>query len=321
MFTASISSARTSVARTSRARVLSVVSVLAMSVLLTGCPDPVPLGGGGVATIAQTYGNCSGPSAGDVIYRFNPEERLDVFPHIAGTSRGTILFVHGGAFKEGDKRGNAETCGTPGLASLNMGLLMKQRERGWDIVSVNYRLVTSDPGTLFPGALIDVVEAVKWAQGLGGQLTGINGSRIVVAGHSAGGTIAALMGAYSGTTVLGNQFPGIAGWISVSGILEYGPTYGTDSLINSWVIGNVFGFPTSLAVPASNLGAGDPPGYLIQGSADPIVPALGAEALANFPPNGASISLDEVRTAPDSSNHWAIGGADYYKFIGWLDAR
>lgn len=307
-------------------RHITLAAAAVLALVISACePTASP---GGVLTVPFTYMNCSAPSA-EHIYRFNPTESLDVFPHIAGASMGTIVFIHGGGFTAGDKRGDFNTCAAPnaGLANNNMGAIMKQRETGWDIVSINYRLITSDPGTKFPGPLVDVVEAVKWAQGVGGQWAGINGSKVVVAGHSAGGTLAALMGAYSGQNVLGNQFPSIAGWVAVSAPLNENAGQGAANF-NTLVNGNVFGMTIAQASPSNNLTAGDPPGYLIHGVNDPIVGILHSDSILTLSQQrGYSINLDRV--TPDRNkagenndgNHIAIGGADYNRFAAWLAQR
>ena len=302
-------------------RILRLVPIGVIAILIAGCtPTASP---GGVITLPRDYGNCSGPS-GEYIYRANPQESLDVFPHIGGGSVGTIVFIHGGGFNAGDKRGDGSTCSSPGLSSMHMGAIMKQRENGWDIISVNYRLITGDAGTKYPGPLIDVSEAVKWLKGLGGQIVGLNQGNVVVVGHSAGGTLAALLGAYSGQNVLGTQFPTIQGWVAISAPLDPGAGQGAANF-NTLVDGNIFGFTITNASPAANLGAGDPDGYLIHGVNDPLVSINHSRSIRNLAAQrGNSVTLDEV--TPDrnkagesnDSDHFAIGGANYTALTGWL---
>lgn len=308
-------------------RSLRLAFVPFLALLLTGCPDTPPTGSG-PATIDKNYASPSCPAA-TYIYRATPTMDLDVYPHIAGASRGTIVFIHGGGLTGGDKRGGGGAC-----ATIGMGALLKQRERGWDFVSVDYRLVTSAAASKFPGSLIDVSEAVKWAQGLGGQWAGINGSRVVVAGHSAGGTLAALLGAYSGTAAVGTQFPSISGWMAISAPLDYGgdidyttplgPFGSSNNLFENWVNGNVFGIPLVSAVPRENLSAGDPRGYLIHGANDPIVKVTHSYAMSNRAAQvGVDVQLDVVQQVAGNDgdrDHFAIGGADYNRLTGWLDS-
>ena len=302
-------------------RSVGVGAALAITPLLTACPPT----GGPPATVDQNYMSCSGPDA-EYIYRFTPEQRLDVFKHIAGDARGTIVFVHGGGFSGGDKRGNpVPDCPSAAYANIHMGPLLKQRENGWDIVTINYRLVTGDAATKFPGALIDTIEAVKWVQGLGGQLAGVNASRVIVAGHSAGGTIAALMGAYSGTqgALPGVDFPSVNGWIGISAPLDYNEG-NAKANIDAWVAGNPFGYTTAQANPMVQYNRpGRPAGYLIHANNDLTIPVVNAQNMAN----AYGIPLDNVGDvsypSPDWSwaTHWPMSQANYPNLLNWLAVR
>lgn len=304
---------------------LLALPIVAAAVFIS-CTPPTTTLPGGVVVVDKNYASPSCPAA-SYVYRFTPQLSLDVYPRIGTDNRGTIVFVHGGGLTSGDRRGGGGACGT-----LGMGALLAQRNRGWDLVSIDYRLVTSDLGTKFPGSLIDVSEAVKWAKGLGGQLAGINGSRIVVAGHSAGGTLAALMGAYNNTTALGNAFPAINGWMAISAPLEYGadPAYTTqlgnppassNDLFVNWWSGNVFSLQLTQAIPEDNFNGGSARGYLIHGQNDPLIRIKHSEAMkAKADAVGVSVEFDRVTSAVNDSDHFAIGGADYTKLCSWFDS-
>jgi acetyl esterase/lipase len=90
-----------------------------------------------------------------------------------------ILFVHGGAWRVGDK-GN----GT-GRAKVD-----HWRQAGYAVASINYRLV---PAATVEQQAQDVAASLAWLVRNAARL-GIDPARIVLAGHSAGAQLVALVG-------------------------------------------------------------------------------------------------------------------------------
>ena len=88
----------------------------------------------------------------------------------------TILYFHGGGFVIGSLEGDDLACRYFCARS------------GCAVVSVDYRLA---PEHKFPAAIDDGVAAFRWLSAEAAQL-GLDPSRIVLAGDSAGGTIAAV---------------------------------------------------------------------------------------------------------------------------------
>ena len=114
------------------------------------------------------------------------------------TSRPAIISIHGGSWSRGDK-GNADwraVC--TWLAS-----------EGFVAYSVNYRLV---PDAVFPAAIDDLGLAVEWIRQSGNVARyAIDPARIGAFGGSAGGNLAALLGARgSGSLTEGTRVAAIA---------------------------------------------------------------------------------------------------------------
>ncbi|RQG92909.1 alpha/beta hydrolase [Natrarchaeobius halalkaliphilus] len=90
-------------------------------------------------------------------------------------SRPIILYFHGGGWVVGSLDTHDETCRK--LAA----------ESGYPVVSVGYRLAPEHP---FPEGLTDCYRALEWLAGAAPEL-GADPDRIVLAGDSAGGNLAA----------------------------------------------------------------------------------------------------------------------------------
>jgi acetyl esterase/lipase len=148
--------------------------------------------------------------------KYGPADRnlLDVFAPEgnAGGARPVLIFVHGGAFTAGNKRG-------PGSPFYDNVVLMAARG---GIVGVNmtYRLAPANP---WPAAGEDLKAAVRWViDNIGAH--GGDPKRIVIMGHSAGAVHVA-------TYVAQPQFhaaegSGLAGAILLSGVYDIGQAVG-----------------------------------------------------------------------------------------------
>lgn len=112
-------------------------------------------------------------------YRREPAElSLDLYLRAeAARPAPVVLQIHGGSWAGGD---------STQLPGINRYLAA----RGYAVVAINYRLV---PAYTFPAPLEDVRAAVAWVKAEGPAL-GLDPSRIVLMGRSAGGHLALLAG-------------------------------------------------------------------------------------------------------------------------------
>lgn len=248
----------TPVARSARGFVvvLSLVVFALASCAVPPPPDASHRIGPGVVRAAV-------PDAGDVSYGDDPAQRLDIYLPVGGGSRGVIVLVHGGAFVQGSREE---------VARLS-GVIMTQTTRGFAVVNVGYRLRTGTTN-LFPAAVDDIGAAITWIRQHGSEY-GIDTRLLIVAGHSAGGTIASLIATGWNSPASGplGRTPKVDGYISFAGIMDFNTKVpATRNLGLDWVGGGI-GAAGRLAAasPASHLDRQDPPGYLAHGVDDNVV--------------------------------------------------
>ncbi len=107
---------------------------------------------------------------------------LDIFRHRTITgSLPAILFIHGGGWSSGDR-------------SMEEPLAQRLAGKGFVTATVEYRL---SPEARFPAAVLDLKSAVRWLRARA-AVYGIDTARIGVCGGSAGGHLAAFLGATNG---------------------------------------------------------------------------------------------------------------------------
>ena len=114
----------------------------------------------------------------------NRKEKLDVYIPSGEwkNNRPAVLFIHGGGFKGGDKAEYRSASVSADLARA-----------GYVAVSCNYVLSTKEKPGAWPQNIADCREAVRWMRKNASDL-GIDPQRIAVAGGSAGGYLALMVG-------------------------------------------------------------------------------------------------------------------------------
>jgi acetyl esterase/lipase len=197
---------------------------------------------------------------------------LDLYlPEGKQAAIGLVVWVHGGAWRAGSR------------ASVDLQGLT---ERGWAVASVDYRLSTL---ARFPAQVHDIKASIRYLRAHAAE-HGYPPERIVVAGSSAGGHLAALVG-------VSNRHPELEGSIGsdtrtssdVQAIVSlYGASNLTSILAQSTPHGLSVRVPAlelllgakpeaatplaQLASPVSHVDAKDPPLYLMHGDQDNQMP-------------------------------------------------
>lgn len=188
-----------------------------------------------------------------------------------GPAAGVIVWVHGGAWRSGTREG----VDLKGLTAL-----------GWAIASVDYRL---SPQAKFPAQIHDIKAAIRYLRARANQL-GLPASRFVVAGSSAGGHLAAVVGVTNGHAELeGSVGTDLTTSSNVQAIVDL---YGASNLVtilkqstphglnvrvpalDLFLGGQPDAVPelARLASPVFHVDAQDPPLLLMHGDQDPQMP-------------------------------------------------
>jgi acetyl esterase/lipase len=197
---------------------------------------------------------------------------LDLYlPQGGAPPLGLLIWVHGGAWRAGSRA-------APDLQGLTA--------RGWALASVDYRLSTAER---FPAQVHDIKAALRYLRAHAAQL-GIPQRPFVVAGSSAGGHLAALVGVSNGLPALeGSVGQELKTSSDVQAIVSlYGASNLTSILSQSSAHGLSVRVPAlelllggqpekvpelaRLASPVFQLDAADPPLLLLHGDRDDQMP-------------------------------------------------
>lgn len=106
----------------------------------------------------------------------NERQMLDVYAPATGKNMPVVVWIHGGGWRRGDK---ADVHNKPKAFT----------EKGFVLVSISYRFV---PNVTVDQIAGDVAKAIRWTHDHARD-SGGDPSRIIVAGHSAGAQLAALV--------------------------------------------------------------------------------------------------------------------------------
>jgi acetyl esterase/lipase len=225
----------------------------------------------------------------DVVYytpRASRPATLDIYlPRTARRSvsgRPVVIYIHGGGWSGGHSRQSGAFENWPSvLASL--------AARGYVVSSLNYRLLGEAP---FPAAIQDVKAAIKFLRANAAKY-GIDKSRVLVWGGSAGGHLTALAATTCGVAALEPVVTGalaaesdcVQAAITWYGVFDLTAQFAAAANMASSPIGKFFGCNAAgcdadtmtLASPQSHLDAQTPRFLVIHGQDDSVVPVAQSE--------------------------------------------
>jgi acetyl esterase/lipase len=201
------------------------------------------------------------------------KERLALDLHMpAGVMRSPlIVWVHGGAWRSGSRE------------SMPLGALV---EMGYAVASVDYRLTPVAP---FPAQVHDIKAAIRFLRAKQAEL-GIDARRVAIAGDSAGGHLAALVGMSGGVAELEGDvgehnvessavqaIVSFYGASNLTTILAQSTPHGLDVRVPALQL-LLGGRPeekpelATLASVVTHVDASDPPLVILHGDQDPQMP-------------------------------------------------
>jgi acetyl esterase/lipase len=194
--------------------------------------------------------------------------KLDLYRPAGDAPRPLVIWIHGGAWRSGSR------ANPPALFLL---------EHGYAVASIEYRF---SQHAKFPAQILDCKSALRFLRANSAKL-GIDPERIAVAGASAGGHLAALLGTSIGLEAFNPD--GDKTSDRVSAVIDlFGPSDliamttqpsrmdhgGGNSPEGALVGGPVLEHAelAKLASPVTHVDRSDPPFLIIHGDADPTVP-------------------------------------------------
>jgi acetyl esterase/lipase len=207
-----------------------------------------------------------------------------------------VVFLHGGGWLRGSRK-----VFTPGISdAVSFDRIVAA---GIAVASCEYRLSGE---ARFPAQLEDVDAALAWLQAHGAEL-GVDASRVVLWGVSAGATLAALTGLRRA------DVRGVVDWFGPADLFAMAAhdsarsAHGesaADTREARWLGAPVVEVPDAarLASPALQVHAGAPPFQISHGTDDQHVPLAQSEALARALHRvGADVDFHEV---PGGRHFW-----------------
>jgi acetyl esterase/lipase len=216
------------------------------------------------------------------------KEKLDLyFPNGPRRSdRPAVVFIHGGGFTGGDK---AEYRS----ASVSADLC----RAGYVVVSCNYVLGPKDKPGVWPRNIADCRDAVRWMRANADAL-GLDPNRIAVAGGSAGGYLALMVGLSDDKTGPGGD-PAAKHSAKVSAVIDF---YGVVNFSKhgKGVVPGVSAAEQAAYLPENQCDPQDPAVLILHGTADTTVDVAHSEAMAKA-----------LRAAKVSHEYVVVAGAPH----------
>ena len=203
---------------------------------------------------------------------FLPEgrpQRLDLYVRYARdlkVRRPGVLFIHGGGFTGGDKAEYRSASVSADLARA-----------GYVVVSCNYVLGPKDKPGVWPRNIADCRDAVRWMRANADAL-GLDPDRIAVAGGSAGGYLALMVGLSDDKTGPGGD-PAAKHSAKVSAVIDF---YGVVNFSKhgKGQVPGVSAAEQAAYLPENQCDPQDPPLLILHGTADTTVDIAQSDAMA-----------------------------------------
>jgi len=239
-----------------RGAVLKIVAALTVAAMLASCSPLRTFN----AIVPQDRGVVAVERSS--AYGTHPRQQLDIYRPQAWrdgqASLPIIVFLYGGSWKEGDRKGYAFAA----RAFADAGFL---------VAVPDYRLV---PEIRFPAFLEDSAAAVRWVRANAVRLGG-DPDRVVLVGHSAGAYNAAMLALDD--RWLGKDRQALRGFVGLAGPYDFLP-------LDTAVTVDAFGLARDLksTQPITFASAGDPPTLLLHGARDTTVYARNSQRLATL---------------------------------------